>query len=66
MSKTETLPELQRDNEWKDHAMKSGMNIVVSIPACHAGDPGSIPGNGVRFCPAGDSGFPDSSSRNGN
>jgi hypothetical protein len=22
---------------------------VVSIPACHAGDPGSIPGNGVRF-----------------
>jgi hypothetical protein len=25
-------------------------SIVVSIPACHAGDPGSIPGNGVlRF-----------------
>ncbi|KAF8099827.1 hypothetical protein N665_0237s0078 [Sinapis alba] len=23
--------------------------IVVSIPACHAGDPGSIPGNGVYF-----------------
>ncbi|KAB8108380.1 hypothetical protein EE612_043997, partial [Oryza sativa] len=22
-------------------------SIVVSIPACHAGDPGSIPGNGV-------------------
>jgi hypothetical protein len=22
---------------------------VVSIPACHAGDPGSIPGNGVFF-----------------
>jgi len=22
---------------------------VVSIPACHAGDPGSIPGNGVVF-----------------
>ncbi|URD98089.1 hypothetical protein MUK42_36235, partial [Musa troglodytarum] len=21
-------------------------SIVVSIPACHAGDPGSIPGNG--------------------
>ena len=24
-------------------------SIVVSIPACHAGDPGSIPGNGVDF-----------------
>ncbi|CAD5189888.1 unnamed protein product, partial [Musa acuminata subsp. malaccensis] len=24
-------------------------SIVVSIPACHAGDPGSIPGNGV-YC----------------
>ncbi|CAD5177353.1 unnamed protein product, partial [Musa acuminata subsp. malaccensis] len=24
-------------------------SIVVSIPACHAGDPGSIPGNGVCF-----------------
>ncbi|URD97262.1 hypothetical protein MUK42_36925, partial [Musa troglodytarum] len=24
-------------------------SIVVSIPACHAGDPGSIPGNGVSF-----------------
>jgi hypothetical protein len=23
---------------------------VVSIPACHAGDPGSIPGLGVSFC----------------
>jgi hypothetical protein len=23
---------------------------VVSIPACHAGDPGSIPGNGEFFC----------------
>ena len=22
-------------------------SIVVSIPACHAGDPGSIPGRGV-------------------
>jgi len=22
---------------------------VVSIPACHAGDPGSIPGNGDLF-----------------
>ena len=22
---------------------------MVSIPACHAGDPGSIPGNGVTF-----------------
>jgi hypothetical protein len=22
---------------------------VVSIPACHAGDPGSIPGNGVKY-----------------
>jgi hypothetical protein len=22
---------------------------VVSIPACHAGDPGSIPGLGVNF-----------------
>ena len=24
-------------------------SIVVSIPACHAGDPGSIPGNGAFF-----------------
>ena len=24
-------------------------SIVVSIPACHAGDPGSIPGQG-DFC----------------
>ena len=24
------------------------VSIVVSIPACHAGDPGSIPGRGVR------------------
>ena len=24
-------------------------SIVVSIPACHAGDPGSIPGNGAIF-----------------
>ena len=24
-------------------------SIVVSIPACHAGDPGSIPGNGEFF-----------------
>ena len=22
-------------------------SIVVSIPACHAGDPGSIPGRGI-------------------
>ena len=25
------------------------VSIVVSIPACHAGDPGSIPGLGVLF-----------------
>ena len=25
------------------------VSIVVSIPACHAGDPGSIPGRGVPF-----------------
>ena len=24
-------------------------SIVVSIPACHAGDPGSIPGSGVSI-----------------
>ena len=24
-------------------------SIVVSIPACHAGDPGSIPGRGVFY-----------------
>ena len=24
-------------------------SIEVSIPACHAGDPGSIPGRGVQF-----------------
>ena len=27
----------------------SRCSIVVSIPACHAGDPGSIPGNGAFF-----------------
>lgn len=27
------------------------VSIVVSIPACHAGDPGSIPGRGVPFSP---------------
>ncbi|URD98086.1 hypothetical protein MUK42_36479 [Musa troglodytarum] len=26
---------------------QSRCSIVVSIPACHAGDPGSIPGNGA-------------------
>ena len=30
-------------------ARQSRGSIVVSIPACHAGDPGSIPGNGVFF-----------------
>ncbi len=25
-------------------------SIVVSILACHAGDPGSIPGGGAFFC----------------
>ena len=25
------------------------VSIVVSIPACHAGDPGSIPGHGALF-----------------
>jgi hypothetical protein len=29
--------------------MKFRGSIVVSIPACHAGDPGSIPGLGVIF-----------------
>jgi hypothetical protein len=29
--------------------MKFRGSIVVSIPACHAGDPGSIPGLGVTF-----------------
>ncbi|KAH8975408.1 hypothetical protein BDL97_01G155800 [Sphagnum fallax] len=24
-------------------------SIVVSIPACHAGDPGSIPGSGEKL-----------------
>ena len=28
---------------------KSRGSIVVSIPACHAGDPGSIPGRGAVF-----------------
>ena len=27
-------------------SQQSRCSIVVSIPACHAGDPGSIPGNG--------------------
>ncbi|CAM6006799.1 unnamed protein product [Sphagnum balticum] len=26
-------------------------SIVVSIPACHAGDPGSIPGSGANNSP---------------
>nr|GMD69303.1 pentatricopeptide repeat-containing protein At3g46790, chloroplastic [Ipomoea batatas] len=29
--------------------LSMGEICVVSIPACHAGDPGSIPGNGVIF-----------------
>jgi hypothetical protein len=33
----------------KTHWHRSRCSIVVSIPACHAGDPGSIPGNGVFF-----------------
>ena len=32
------------------HAILIPDSIVVSIPACHAGDPGSIPGQGVSFC----------------
>ncbi|CAD5174025.1 unnamed protein product, partial [Musa acuminata subsp. malaccensis] len=28
---------------------QSRCSIVVSIPACHAGDPGSIPGNGEIY-----------------
>ncbi|CAK9191569.1 unnamed protein product [Sphagnum troendelagicum] len=27
---------------------QSRCSIVVSIPACHAGDPGSIPGSGEK------------------
>ncbi|KAH8934635.1 hypothetical protein BDL97_18G094700, partial [Sphagnum fallax] len=27
--------------------LESRCSIVVSIPACHAGDPGSIPGSGA-------------------
>ena len=34
---------------WKKETSNSRCSIVVSIPACHAGDPGSIPGNGVFF-----------------
>ena len=34
----------------KEIETNSRCSIVVSIPACHAGDPGSIPGNGVLFC----------------
>ena len=30
-------------------------SIVVSIPACHAGDPGSIPGRGALFFDPGQS-----------
>ena len=33
----------------KETETDSRCSIVVSIPACHAGDPGSIPGNGVLF-----------------
>ena len=29
------------------------VSIVVSIPACHAGDPGSIPGRGGLLLPGG-------------
>ncbi len=32
-----------------DSGFKILVSIVVSIPACHAGDPGSIPGRGA-FC----------------
>ncbi|CAK9192894.1 unnamed protein product [Sphagnum troendelagicum] len=30
---------------------QSRCSIVVSIPACHAGDPGSIPGSGDKRIP---------------
>jgi hypothetical protein len=29
--------------------VRQSCSIVVSIPACHAGDPGSIPGNGAKI-----------------
>nr|PNR33895.1 hypothetical protein PHYPA_023711 [Physcomitrium patens]PNR33896.1 hypothetical protein PHYPA_023712 [Physcomitrium patens] len=32
---------------------KGRCSIVVSIPACHAGDPGSIPGSGEAICTGG-------------
>ena len=31
---------------WTIHPRHGRRSIVVSIPACHAGDPGSIPGDG--------------------
>ena len=31
---------------FSDDRQESRCSIGVSIPACHAGDPGSIPGNG--------------------
>ncbi len=33
---------------WKMSHHQSRCSIVVSIPACHAGDPGSIPGSGDK------------------
>jgi hypothetical protein len=38
-----------RTSDLPNAFMKFRGSIVVSIPACHAGDPGSIPGLGVIF-----------------
>ncbi|GJR02657.1 hypothetical protein Tco_0525641 [Tanacetum coccineum] len=43
--------ELSEKRDYKDvikESVQGCCSIVVSIPACHAGDPGSIPGNGAK------------------
>ena len=46
---TEDLKVSRSIRESRTHPVcSSRCSIVVSIPACHAGDPGSIPGNGAR------------------
>ncbi|WVZ82920.1 hypothetical protein U9M48_030126 [Paspalum notatum var. saurae] len=51
---TMTKEKMAAEEQHKGSGPSSGgHSIVVSIPACHAGDPGSIPGNGVSFLSAG-------------
>ena len=42
-----SVPQILLNLLWFYFKYPSRCSIVVSIPACHAGDPGSLPSNGV-------------------